>query len=132
MKTDQLFSEDIYDALGDLVRALGGTKVVGSQMRPEKPADDAGKWVKDCLNRQRPERFDPEQVLWLLRKGREVGCHSALNYLCDEAGYQRAAPREPEDERAALIRQYIESVKYQRQLVERIERTTMRPVEAAA
>jgi hypothetical protein len=117
-----LFSEDIYDALGDVVRALGGTKAVGAMMRPEKPADEAGKWVKDCLNRQRAERFDPEQVLWLLRKGREVGCHSAIAYICDEAGYSRPTPTEPEDERAALQRAYIESVKHARLIADRMER----------
>lgn len=117
-----LFSEDIYDALGDVVRALGGTKAVGILMRPEKPADEAGKWVKDCLNRNRLEKFDPEQVLWLLRKGREIGCHSAITYICDEAGYARPSPLEPEDERAALQRQYIESVRQAKQIADRMER----------
>jgi hypothetical protein len=131
MNQPVLFSEDIYDALADVVRALGGTKAVGTLMRPEKPADEAGKWVKDCLNRQRAERFDPEQVLWLLRKGREVGCHSAINYLCDQAGYERPAAREPEDERADLFRKYIESVKFQKQLAERMERLHISGVRAA-
>lgn len=118
----QLFSESIYDALGDVIRALGGTKKVGAQMRPELPADEAGRWLKDCLNRNRRERFDPEQVLWLIRAGREAGCHSAINYITDECGYVRPAPMEPENEMAALQRQYIESVRMQRQIADRLER----------
>ena len=128
---DQLFAEDIYDALADVVRALGGSKATGAKMRPEKPADEACKWVKDCLNRSRPERFDPEHVLWLLKQGREIGCHSAINYFCDEAGYRRPAPMEPEDERAALQRAYIDSIKAQKQIAERMERLAVRSVTAA-
>lgn len=117
-----LFSEDFNDALKDVIRALGGTKEVGTKLRPELPAASAGAWLKDCLNPDRRERLDPEQVLWLLREGRKVGCHSAMNYLCDEAGYARASPLEPLDEAAELQRQAIAAVKQLENITKRLER----------
>lgn len=120
--TPQLFSEDIHDALGDVVRALGGSKRVGSLLRPDLPADQAGAWVKDCLNRNRREKFDADQILWLLRAAREGNCHSAINYICDECGYTRPSPIEPQDEMAALQRAYIRSVEESKKIADRMER----------
>lgn len=67
-----LFHESLNDALREVVQTLGGTKKVGVLMRPEKSADEAARWISDCLNPDRREKFDPEQVLWLLREGRRV------------------------------------------------------------
>lgn len=117
-----LFYESLNDALRDVVMALGGTKKVGAMMRPEKTVDEAGRWVNDCLNPDRREKFDPEQVIWLLREGRKVGCHAAMHYLCSDTGYAAAQPVEPEDEIAALQRQFIESSKGVAAIAARIER----------
>lgn len=111
MDQRQLFHESIYDALGTLVSALGGPKKVGPRLWPEKTLDAAAQLVRDCLNASRKERFDPEQFTLLLRWGREIGCHDAVNYVCGEAGYASPQPIEPEDEYARLQRQYIEAVK---------------------
>jgi hypothetical protein len=110
MAIDQspLFITDIHDALGDIVRAIGGPKAVGLAMRPERPADEAAGWVKDCLNRNRREKFDPEQILWLLKRGREIGCHEPIKWICGQAGYSAPEPIEEETELAKLLRGYIE------------------------
>lgn len=128
MTQESLFSEDFNDALKDAIRALGGTKAVGVKLRPEMPADAAGAWLKDCLNPTRRERLAPEQVLWILRESRKVGCHSAMNFLCDEAGYVRAAPLEPQDEAAQLQRQFIDAVQALRKITDRGERLGLRMV----
>lgn len=104
----KLFITDIYDALGDLVRAAGGPKAVGLTLKPEKSADDAAGWVKDCLNRNRREKFDPEQIMWLLRKGREVGCHDPVRWICTNSGYTAPEPVEAETELTKLLREYLE------------------------
>ena len=106
---DKLFITDIYDALGDLVRAAGGPKAVGQMLKPEKTSEDAAGWVKDCLNRNRREKFDPEQILWLLKKGRELGCHEPVGFICKQAGYSAPEPIEAETELAKLLREYIET-----------------------
>lgn len=104
----KLFITDIYDALGDIVRALGGPKSVGQAMRPEKTSEDAAGWVKDCLNRNRREKFDAEQIMWLLKKGREVGCHEPIRWICGQSGYTAPEPVEQETELARLLREYLE------------------------
>lgn len=116
-----LFCTDIHDALGDIVRALGGPKKVGEHLRPDRPFDESARWVKDCLNRDRREKFDPDQVLWLLKKGREVGCHSAINYICDECNYERPKALEPETELTKLLKAYTEAVQTLQHLTPKIE-----------
>lgn len=106
---DKLFITDIYDALGDLVRAAGGPKGVGQTLKPEKTAEDASGWVKDCLNRNRREKFDAEHILWLLKRGRELGCHEPIAFICRQAGYAPPEPVEPETELAKLLREYVET-----------------------
>lgn len=104
---EKLFITDIYDALGDLVRASGGPKAVGQVLKPEMPADEAAGWVKNCLNRNRREKFDAEHIQWLLKKGREVGCHEPMNFICKQAGYGPPEPIEDETELAKLLREYV-------------------------
>lgn len=116
-----LFHESLNDALRDVVQTLGGTKKVGTLMRPEKSPDEAARWINDCLNSDRREKFDPEQVLWLLREGRKIGCHSGMNFLCAESGYSAALPVEPKDEVAELQRNFIEASKQLSRLAARIE-----------
>lgn len=104
---EKLFITDIHDALGDLVRSLGGPKDVGLTLKPEKTSEDGAGWVKDCLNPKRREKFDPEQILWLLKKARQAGCHEPIKWICEQAGYTAPEPKEPETELARLLREYI-------------------------
>lgn len=122
MNGPALFHETLLDALREVVHVLGGTKAVGAKMRPEKGADTAGKWVSDCLNADRAERFDPEQVLYLLRAGRAAGRHAAANYLMREAGYADPTPVEPEDERARAQRDFEAAVKTLGTVTDRLAR----------
>lgn len=128
MEQERLFSESIYDALKDVVRALGGNKTVGVKLRPELTATAAGDWLKDCLNPEDRHRLDPEQMLWILREGRKVGCHSAIHYLCDDAGYAHATPVDPLDEAAELQRRFIEAVRESKRIADRLDRLGMRAV----
>jgi hypothetical protein len=122
MMQDALFHESVNDALRAAVQALGGHKKIGAAMRPELPADQAGSWLRDCLNPDRREKLSPEQVVWVLREARRIGYHGAATYILHECGYAEATPVEPEDERAQLQRMFIESVKAQNAITERMER----------
>ena len=129
MDQQRLIFDDVLDALGEMVRALGGPKVVGPAMRPsELPIDQAAQWVRDCLNANRRERFDPAQVAWLLRKGREANCHAAMHFIADEAGYTRPMPLDPKDELAELQRRFIDAAGSVQAIGERIERLTKSPL----
>lgn len=117
--------EDETDALRELVRELGGTKPVGAALRPDLAPDRAGAWLKDCLNPERAERLQPSQLFHLLKLGHDRGVHGPCEFILGAVGYA-VTPIEPEDEKAALQRAYIESVSVQRRIVERMERLTER------
>lgn len=105
-----LFHEDINSALQGLVAALGGAKAVGSRLYPDLPTDGAARRLLDAINPDRAQQLSQTQFLTLLRWGREAGHHGVMEYLADEAGYTRPSPRSPEEERADLQREFIESV----------------------
>ncbi len=119
--TIALFHDSLSDALTETVKALGGHKVVGAMLKPEKTPDGAGRWLLDCLNPSRAERLDPDQVRFILREGRKANAHAAINYLLREAGYADATPIEPEDERARLQREFLAGVSALTQLAKRLE-----------
>lgn len=121
MIQEALFFESIYEAMKSIVVRAGGNKAVGSRLRPAKTPDAAGRWLADCLNPAREERLEPEDFLALLRMGREIGHHAAMNYLATESGYQ-AIPIEPEDEKARLQREFVEGVKTLGQLAAKLDR----------
>lgn len=95
MDQPPLFVESIYDALKAIVRVLGGAKSVGLMLWPEKAADDAGRRLLDCLNPERKEVLDPEQVTLLFRLARERGFHVAKHWLDAEMGYLPSTPADP-------------------------------------
>lgn len=103
MSQPPLFVEDIYEALGAIVTHLGGAKSVGSMFWPAKSAHDAGKLLKDCLNPERNEKLDPEQVLLLFRLARETNFHVSKHWFDTETGYEPSAPTNPKDEQARLL-----------------------------
>lgn len=130
MDHPSLFHECLEDALREVISAAGGPKVVACLLWPDKTPEAAHRLLLACLNEDRPERLNPGHLIVLLRLGREKGIHAAMSYLSGECGYQ-ANPVEPEDERATLQRQYIESVRMQKQMIERMERLAA-PVQRVA
>lgn len=103
------FYEDVNDALIALVTALGGYKKVGPSMRPELPIDQAAQWLRDCMNPARREKLSPEQVILLLRYGRECGFHAAMHFLAFATGY-KAQPVDPDSQEAELQEKFIAAV----------------------
>jgi hypothetical protein len=117
-----LIHDSRNDALRECVAALGGAKRVGLMMRPELAADQASQWVRDRLNPDRRELFAPDQVVWILREARQVGCHAGINHIARECGYADPQPIDPVDERASLQRAFVDSVAQQKKILERMER----------
>lgn len=131
MIQDALFHETVNDALRAIIERAGGAKSVGLRLRPSKSADEAGRWLLDCLNPTRRERLDPEDLLHLLKIGRDVGYHGAMGFIANECGY-KAEPVDPEDEHAKLQREFIESVKASQRIAARLERLATPTVKAVA
>ncbi len=118
----ELFHEDIYDAFRHAVKALGGAKKVGAKLWPEKPMEQGAQLLLHCLNPERPEKLDLYQIEWLLREANKKGCHIAMQQLARDTHYDEPQPIDPEDEKAALQRLYIESVRSQGDIARRLER----------
>lgn len=118
----QLVHEDIYDAVRSLVAALGGPKRVGPMLFPQKSPDAAWRYLLDCLNPNRDHDLGVEGLITLLRWGRERGVHLGMHWLCDEVGYARATPVDPQDTRADLQRQFLHGVEQLEQLARRLQK----------
>lgn len=116
-----LFFDDVDDVLRYVVSVLGGPKQVGPMLRGnDLPVDRLAQWVSDCLNHDRPHNFHPHQVVALLQAARNLGDHTAMNWLAGEVGYQ-VTPIEPEDEAADLKRKFIDAAQTMERMALRIE-----------
>lgn len=118
--------ESLNEALIDAVKALGGSKQVGYKLWPEKTVDAAQRHLLACLNEDKPERLTPDHLMMLLRLARAQGHHDSLAYMLDDLGYAPTLPVEPRDESAELQRQFMESVRMQAAIVERMEKAASR------
>lgn len=113
--------ESLNDALIQAVRAIGGSKVVGPMLWPEKMADAAQRALLDCLNPDRPNRLSPEQVALVLKRARQVGYHEATAWLMQHLGYADPVPICPKDEEAELTRQLVQATESLGHMLKRIE-----------
>lgn len=113
------------DALKDAIKALGGMKKVGSQLKPDLTADNAANWLRDCLNPERRDKLDVRQVMWILREAAKVGFHSAMDFIAADCGYEVPRYIPVEDQAAELQRQFVESVAQLAQLQNKL--TALQP-----
>lgn len=113
--------DSLNDALIACVKALGGSKVVGSMLWPEKMADAAQRLLLDCLNPDRPAHLTPEQLALVLRKARQAGHHEATAWLLDHLGYGAPVPKAPLDEAAELQRQFIAATENMANMMARMQ-----------
>ena len=123
---------DWNDALDGVVHALGGYKKVGCMLRPElreKPVAGA-QWLRDCLNPDKPERLNPDQVVLLLRLAKVEDYHAAKHWLDAEIGYEQGRPLNPQDEAASLQQRGADLVRELRGITERLERIATPPLAA--
>lgn len=121
---------DWNDALTGVVHALGGHKKVGVMLRPEwadKPLS-AAQWLRDCLNPEKPERMNPDQVFLLLRLAREKDYHAAKHWMDSELGYEQGRPMSPTDQASQLHARAIDLVRELRSITEHLERLTQSPL----
>lgn len=118
----ELIYEDIYEAIRADVMVIGGPKAVGSELWPTMKVNEASTRLNNCLNRTRPEKLDPEEVLHIKRLARKKGSYSIVHFEADEIGITRAEPIDPEDEIANLQREFNQNVGALSQLAKRIEK----------
>lgn len=121
MLQNSLFHERIEDAIASVIERCGGRKVFACEIYPDKPPRDAHNLVDACLNPERREKFAPSQLMYIMKRGRQVGCHDLTMFISREAGYADPIPVEPEDEIAKLQREFIEATKALSTMAARIE-----------
>lgn len=125
----RLFFEDINDALREVVQQLGGAKAVGPVLWPEKTMEQSQMLLLACLNSERKERLTPDQVLLLLRKGREADCHAGMQFIAEQTGYE-VKPIRPQDQAAELIARAESVIREARAVADGLERLTKPTLQA--
>jgi hypothetical protein len=124
MQAELPFYESPEDALRAAVQALGGAKMVGAKLWPEKTPDAAGRLLLDCLNPARSEKLELGQVMHILRLAREAGVHAPMLWMAAEMGYEaKPVTRAEEMDRAALaVESASRNLAQAMALMERVQR----------
>ena len=117
-----LIIQSYDEALQATVLALGGNKVVGHLLWPAKEPDEAGKQLSNTLNHRKRDVLDPHELALIRREARRKGVHILASFEMRDAGYAEPKPVEPEDERAALKREFIAKAQSLKELFDRMQR----------
>ena len=83
-----LWHDTIHDALRALVDALGGPKRVAMDLWPARDVGDGQRYLLKCLDADRAEKLGLDEFVWLMRAGREAGCHVLADYLGQACQYE--------------------------------------------
>lgn len=118
---NQLFYEDIFDVLRSAVQAVGGAKIAAGKLWPHKPVAEAQRELLDCLNRERPRKFCPEEVMAILRMAREADFHAAKHWIDQALGYEPSKPLDPQQEESEIAQAIQRHAEESAKLSQRIE-----------
>jgi hypothetical protein len=121
-----LWHDDIQDATRTCIAVLGGPKRVGAMLWPETTADQAAQRLNRSLDDDRREVLHIHQYLLIWREARKQGCLAGVAYVNSECDCAPPIPTDPEDERDRVQRLFVESVKQQQALIERMEQLAER------
>ena len=104
MQTELPYYESPEDALRAAMQHLGGAKVVGSKLWPDKSPDAARTRLLDALNPARTERLCMSESMFILREAAAVGLHGPFFWVAGELGYEaRPVSRDDGIERCTAV-----------------------------
>lgn len=115
-----LVVDTLNDAIRDTARILG-VKRIAKELWPSKGEEAAARYLNDCLNPDREQKLSGEEILHVARRGREVGCYLITSFICADTGFAPPMPIDPDNQRAELQRQFIESTARLERLAGRIK-----------
>lgn len=118
---EALFYDRIEQAMDAVIIAYGGRKKFACELWPDKPQRDAHNLLDACLNPERREKFSPSQIVFLLGRGRHVGCHALARFIGAATGYE-VTPIAPEEERDRLADSIHEASQTLNRLIQAAER----------
>ncbi len=123
-QTELPFFDSAEDALRSCVQALGGAKVVGAALWPDKSPDQAARLLLDCLNAGRPEKLELTQIMRVLRLAHDAGHHTAMQWIAEQMGYEARAVTKAEevDRLTAVVEQSTKTLAGALATLERLQR----------
>lgn len=127
MHNDQqpLWYDTLESALVDVLRGVYGKgcfqKAAGDMYPTEDPIDK-GKWLEKALDPERAEKLGINDIIWIMKLGRQHGLHGAMYFLADEVSYSRPAPIEPKDQIDEQMRMVLTAAEQINGALEKIER----------
>jgi hypothetical protein len=92
------------EILRGAIDALGGLKVVGCALWPQKHPVLAGQQLAHCLDDERREKLELAQVVLILRKAKAKGYHAGAEALAELLGYRVTAIVDEAEQLADLVR----------------------------
>ena len=114
----------IHQALDELICAIGGKnphRTIGIELWPTKAPDTAYSRLKASLDPNQDQKFSPEEVMYLLHRGRLAGHHFATAYLLYEIGYEPPIPAAPTSARVEIMEKMKALTDKQLQLAKDLE-----------
>jgi len=90
----------------NLVNALG-PKEVAAHLRPDLDPDDGARWVNNCLNPSRREKFSYKDLIRMLIGARAKGHHDGMQELLRLVGYNPTTPKSATDEKRDLMQEVL-------------------------
>jgi hypothetical protein len=103
--------ESFDDALVEAIRSLGGSKKVGVELWPTMDIGAAQRKLIACMSESRPEKLSTDEVMFIMRRARDAGCHVVIEWMCAELGYSRPAPIAREDARERIQLEVLAATK---------------------
>lgn len=108
------------------IHTAGGWHVVAKRLFPGKFADsprNAINHLRNCVNPNHAQKLDDEDRMLIWQLVRDKGTVPvSIVFICDELNLSTPALINPEDEKAALQRQVMQSVATFESLVSRLEK----------
>lgn len=107
MNQQVFWHETFWDALDADIKACEGYKTVGAKLRPELSPDDAGKWLRNCVDPNQRQNIDGTQILLIKQMARAKGATNTVDFEAQKLNF-RAEWISPEDELTRLMRRQNE------------------------
>ena len=116
---DFSFHASAEDATAAAIHKSGkAMKQIAADLWPSLKMDTAYARLRGCLNADRPEKLSADEHLLAARLCEQ---YDFLHYCAVELHHSKPEPVAPEDERARLQREFVESTRALTKLAERIE-----------
>lgn len=87
MSQKELFHADEYDAITEDAKAIG-IKPLAAMLKPDTDLELAAKWVANCLDRKRDQKFEPNHYTIIVNEARKVGSFAYVTYLLRETYFE--------------------------------------------